>query len=69
MEVLKTLIVLFLLVNALFWGLFTHETHCKLALRFVDKCPPHYVHLLTGIVSFLLLVLYVHYDYIKTLKN
>lgn len=48
----------FLIVNALFWGLFPHETHCqvvneasKLANVKID-CPEHKVHLLIGLISF-----------------
>ena len=47
----------FLIVNALFWGLFPHETHCQVVNE-VSKlvnvkidCPEHKVHLLIGLIS------------------
>ena len=51
---LNQLLVLFFLVNALFWGLATHHTHCDFAAKFgVKKCPPHWVHVwVMGLGSF-----------------
>ena len=52
---MKMLLVLFLLANALFWGLATHAQHCSLAGVFgmtAAQCPPHYVHLMMGLVFF-----------------
>jgi hypothetical protein len=53
---LKQLLVVFLLVNALFWGLASHKQHCKVASKFgMKKCPPHWIHVyVMGLGSFLL---------------
>ena len=53
---LKQAIIVFLVLNALFWGLATHKQHCSLASNFgVKSCPPHYVHVyVMGLGSFLL---------------
>ncbi len=53
----KKLLLVFLITNALFWGLFPHETHCKL-VSYVStmKCPSHNIHLLMGLLSYMLAV-------------
>lgn len=53
---LKNLLVLFFLVNALFWGLASHKQHCKIASMFgMKKCPPHWIHVyVMGLGSFIL---------------
>ena len=53
---LKNLLVLFLLVNALFWGLASHKQHCNVASKFgMKKCPPHWIHVyIMGLGSFVL---------------
>ena len=64
----KKLVVLFFVLNALFWGLASHSQHCSLASMFgVVNCPPHYIHLLMGIVSFVVAVYIQQRDYINTL--
>ena len=56
MEMLRKVTILFLVVNALFWGLATHSQHCNLAAMFgMKKCPPHWVHVwVMGLGSFIL---------------
>ena len=51
----RNLLVLFFLVNALFWGLASHKQHCKVAsMMGVKKCPPHWIHVyVMGLGSFL----------------
>ncbi len=62
------LLVAFLTINAIFWGLFPHSTHCKFAALFgVKRCAPHWVHLLIGLVAFLAAVMLKNYTYIKSL--
>lgn len=53
---LKNLLVLFFLVNAVFWGLASHKQHCKIASIFgMKKCPPHWIHVyVMGLGSFIL---------------
>jgi hypothetical protein len=53
-KMMKMLLVVFLLANALFWGLATHSQHCAVAALFGmgSNCPPHYVHLMTGLAFF-----------------
>lgn len=53
---LKTLLFLFFLLNALFWGLFSHQTHCSVASKFgMDECPPHWFHVyVLGVGSFVI---------------
>ena len=65
---LKNLIVIFFVLNALFWGLANHSQHCSLASMFgMSTCPPHSVHLLMGLVSFVIAVYIQQRDYINTL--
>lgn len=53
---LKSLLVLLLIANALFWGLASHHQHCALASKFgMKKCPPHWIHVyVMGLGSFVL---------------
>jgi hypothetical protein len=55
MNLLRNLVVLFFLVNALFWGLAKHSLHCKVAnMLGVKKCPPHWIHVyVMGLGSFM----------------
>ncbi len=65
---LQNLITAFFVINALFWGLAGHGKHCALASSFgMTNCPPHYVHLLMGIVSFLIAVYIAQRKYIHSL--
>lgn len=52
---LKNLLVLFFLLNALFWGMASHKQHCKVASVFgMKKCPPHWIHVyVMGLGSFI----------------
>ena len=51
------LLTIFLTINALFWGLMPHSTHCNVALKMgLKNCPPHYIHLLMGLLFYLLSV-------------
>ena len=52
---LKNLLVLFFLLNALFWGMASHKQHCKVASVFgMKKCPPHWIHVyVIGLGSFI----------------
>jgi hypothetical protein len=49
----KQILVAFLAINALFWGLFSHSDHCQAAALFTNSCAPHYVHVSFGVVCFL----------------
>ena len=51
-SILKNVLLVFLIINALFWGLFQHESHCRLVSYVTNDCPPHYIHLIIGIVCF-----------------
>jgi hypothetical protein len=59
------LLTLLFAANAVFWGLFPHAIHCKVAAAAgIAKCPPHWMHLTFGIVSFLLAILMAQWEYI-----
>ncbi len=53
---LKNIIVAFLAINALFWGLFPHSTHCAIASVFTNSCLPHSTHVSIGVICFMLAV-------------
>ena len=52
---LKNMLVLFFVANAIFWGFATHSQHCKLASMVnVKKCAPHWIHVyVMGLGSFI----------------
>jgi hypothetical protein len=65
---LTKLFMLFFLMNAIFWGLFPHSVHCQFVSNtFGVKCPPHIVHLLIGILSFLIAMYLAQKEYIHSL--
>jgi hypothetical protein len=54
-----------LATNAIFWSLFPHSIHCKVAAASgIKTCPPHWMHLTIGIVSFLLAIVSAQWGYI-----
>ena len=56
----KNLLVLFFLVNAIFWGLASHKQHCKVAsMMGVKKCPPHCIHVYVMVLGSFLVTLYL----------
>jgi len=68
MSIWLQLLVVFLVVNALFWGLGSHHIHCDLAAWFgIRQCPPHWVHLTLGVLCFLVAVYLQHLPYFRTL--
>ncbi len=68
-ELIKKLIIVFFVINALFWSLFSHNTHCKFASYFTNECPSHSIHITLGIVSFFIALIIAQYDYIKYKLN
>ena len=58
---LKNILLIFLIVNALFWGLFDHSMHCQVASYFTSNCPSHNIHLTIGIICFVLAVYLKHF--------
>ena len=55
----------FLLLNAVFWGLFSHSVHCKVAGSFgLKNCPPHWVHLTIGLAAFVGAVVSAQWGYL-----
>lgn len=67
---LRELLVVFLVVNALFWGLLPHSVHCMVVSRFTTtKCPPHAVHIMLGISCFILAVILAQTEYANELMG
>ena len=65
---LTNIVIAFLIVNAIFWGLFPHTAHCKFVANFgITECPQHWVHLLTGLIAYLSAVWLKNSTYIKRL--
>ena len=57
MNMMKDIAVAFFTLNAIFWGLFPHAVHCKVASMFTNVCAPHTVHVGFGVASFLIAVI------------
>ena len=55
---MNCLLLSFLIINALFWGLFPHSAHCQLVdqvsklVNMKVECPEHKIHLLIGLVFY-----------------
>ena len=63
--VLQNVLVAFLAVNALFWGLMPHKVHCEFVGMLNVACPSHTVHLVLSFVMFVLAVVVAQWDYIS----
>lgn len=69
MEWFKSLVLAFLVLNAILWGLYPHSVHCNIASAFgVTNCPSHWVHISTGVVFFLLAVVVAQWPMFKNLN-
>ena len=50
--------LIFFVSNAIFWGLYSHETHCNFidynnkVFKTSTDCPSHKIHLLWGFVCY-----------------
>lgn len=53
----KNILVAFLAINAIFWGLFPHSDHCAVASLITNSCLPHSVHVSIGVICFMLAVM------------
>lgn len=70
MFTLNNIVVLFCLINAVFWGLMPHNMHCELVSSMSNmSCPPHFVHLILGITFFVIAVVVGNLDYIQSLAS
>jgi hypothetical protein len=68
MSLLLQILIFFLVLNALFWGLASHAQHCRLAAAVgIANCPPHWIHLTFGIGCFLLAVYLAHLPYFRSM--
>jgi hypothetical protein len=56
---MNCILLSFLLINALFWGLFPHSAHCQVVKQFNKllglsiQCPSHKIHLALGVLFFI----------------
>ncbi len=64
---LKTILIVFFAINAVFWSLFPHNIHCDVAKLVTNVCPPHNVHLIIGLISFIVAFVIAQYNYLKTI--
>jgi hypothetical protein len=64
---LKTILVVFFAINAIFWSLFPHNIHCDVATMILPKCPSHSSHLTIGLVSFIIAFVIAQYNYLKSM--
>jgi hypothetical protein len=68
-EIIKNLFIVFFIINAIFWSLFPHRSHCEVVAHFTKECPSHTVHLTFGIISFFVALIIAQYDYLKSKLN
>ena len=64
---LKNILIVFFAINAVFWSLFPHSIHCNVAHLVVESCPAHSVHLIIGIMSFIIAFIIAQFNYLKTI--
>ena len=62
--------LLFFVINSLFWGLAHHDQHCAVSAVFgMAKCPPHWVHILIGVLCFFVAVYISQKEYFDYLLS
>ena len=62
----KNILTILLVVNAIYWGLFSHSNHCALVRSFgISTCPSHSVHIIFGILCFLISVWIQQREFLK----
>jgi len=65
MRTLSQSITAFLVLNGIFWGLMQHSIHCDVAaLVGIKNCPPHWVHLMIGLLSFVAAIVVSQWNYL-----
>jgi len=70
MYVLKKLIISLFAINAVFWGLFPHTIHCGLIEKLDMPCVSHNIHLVFGIVCYLVAFIVAQKDHLMhTMKS
>lgn len=63
---IRDIVVALLVVGAIFFGVMPHRVHCDTLKGLVKNCPAHWVHILSGVVLFLLAVLVSQWGYINS---
>jgi hypothetical protein len=70
MSLIRIFFVALFALNALFWGLYPHGTHCRFAAALgVSKCPSHWVHISFGVVSFIIAVVIAQWSFIRHMSR
>ncbi len=65
--VVKNLLILILMLNAIIWCFVPRETYCSVVTNFLTECPSHGLYLVVGMVSFIVAVIIAQYDYFAKL--
>ncbi len=61
---MRELLIAILILNSLFWGLMPHSIHCQVVSKITSAtCPPHIIHIVMGIISFMLAVIVAQQEY------
>ena len=61
MNPLLFIVVIILIINAIFWSMYSHKNHCAFISLFgISKCPPHWIHIAFGIMCFITAVALVN---------
>ena len=50
---LKNIVIAFFAINAVFWSFFPHTVHCNVVEKIGASCVGHHVHLVLGVVSYI----------------
>lgn len=67
---MREFLIIFLLITALFLGLFPHDIHAKLFTKiFGIRVPPHLVYIILSVICFATAICLSQEDYFKALYN
>jgi len=51
-DIIYNILIIFFIINGLFWSLATHKQHCDLGKLFnIKMCLSHGIHITIGIIS------------------
>jgi len=65
-KMIKDIIVAFLVVMAIFFGIMPHRVHCDIFRHVSATCPSHWIFILNGIIIFALAILFSQWTYVIT---
>tara|TARA_B100000575_G_scaffold252443_1_gene220428 strand:+ start:4237 stop:4578 length:342 start_codon:yes stop_codon:yes gene_type:complete len=63
---MKELLIIFLIINAIFWGMFSHDTHTKFCTEILNReCPDHMTLICLSLLCFIVAIFIAQRDFFQ----